>query len=215
MFQSLRTVPAELKTLGFDPAWPGELRALKTLEGAGLPIAPTVVIPQSIEEEFLRLNNLGSQLTFLLKTVDLNNLDEDHLEDIAIEAQVLIDSHYLLDEVIDEIYFSWELLGDRIRVRLPDQNGRVEVRGRPALIAMKALWREPWSAERITQRLSRKGSSSSLVGPIFSQFPDQIPTPPQLVDEVRAILGPNVKVVSSPGVGVSGVFHHVTSRVDS
>ena len=68
--------------------------ALKTIEEAGIPVTQTVVIPKEIEEEFFRLNNLEARLNHLLGSLDVSNLDEDDLEDVATEAQPLIDSHY-------------------------------------------------------------------------------------------------------------------------
>jgi len=152
--RSLRAIPTDLKTLKIDPSWPKELLALKTIEEAGIPVTQTVVIPKEIEEEFFRLNNLEARLNHLLGSLDVSNLDEDDLEDVATEAQPLIDSHYLLDEVIDNIYLSLDPLGDYIRIRLPGQGGQIKVSGRSALMAVKSLWREAWTAERIAQHLN-------------------------------------------------------------
>ena len=209
--RSLRAIPTDLKTLKIDPSWPKELLALKTIEEAGIPVTQTVVIPIEIEEEFFRLNNLEARLNHLLGSLDVSNLDEDDLEDVATEAQPLIDSHYLLDEVIDNIYLSLDPLGDYIRIRLPGQGGQIKVSGRSALMAVKSLWREAWTAERIAQHLNKKVNSPNLAGPILCQPPNEIPAPQPLLEDVQEILGRNIQVGSIPGSGVSRIMHQTVS----
>tara|TARA_B100000686_G_C16688081_1_gene915988 strand:+ start:635 stop:1279 length:645 start_codon:yes stop_codon:yes gene_type:complete len=212
---SLRTSPTDLKTLELDASWPKELLDLKILEEAGIPVTETVVIPKTIEEEFFRLNNLENRLNHLLNSLHPTNLDEDDLEDVAAEAQPLIDSHYLLDEVIDNIYLSLDPIGNYIRIRLPGQNGEVKTRGRSSLMAVKSLWREAWSVKQIAHHVNNKGKIPNLAGPILCQAPDQIPAPQPLFEDVQEILGPNIDVQSIPGSGVSQIMRYTPSESDS
>ncbi len=78
-------LPQPLESLSFhDPnLQEAELKALKTLEQAGLTVAPLLLVPAALEEHFYHLNNLPSQLSTLFQGINLKRPDEDDLEDLA------------------------------------------------------------------------------------------------------------------------------------
>jgi hypothetical protein len=138
-----------------DPSVQGEreLSILVQLTEVGVTVAPTVIVPASVEDQFYRLNNLPEQLANLFRWIDPRDPDEDDLEDVVTEVQALLRSHYLLDEFIDPFYRAIQALPATVRVRRTGSGGNTVVRGRPTLMALKDLWFEDWSLESVRLRL--------------------------------------------------------------
>jgi hypothetical protein len=163
-------LPKTLESLPFNhPDLVGELKSLKTLEQAGLVIAPLLVIPAALEEHFYHLNNLPAQLSKLFANINLKRPDEDDLEDLAPQAQSLIKKHFFLDEIIDMIYSMLQPMPERVVLRRPDENGLEVLNGRPALMAIKDLWAEDWTFEVLLERLEKSSSIAITERPIIIQ----------------------------------------------
>lgn len=179
-----------------------ELDSLKTLQVSGIAIAPLAVVPAGVEERFYRLNNLASQLEALFHRVDPSDPDEDDLEELAPEALALFKAHFLLDEFIDLFYEVLKALPEGVHVRRPSRAGLKSVRGRPALVALKATWAEDWSFETLSERLSRTQRLALEARPVLLSPAAEAPASPEVAAQVQRLLGRPVKVWASD-LGVS------------
>lgn len=130
-----------------------ELTWLLRAARAGVALTPMVVVPVAVEARFYALNNLPERLQRLFDGVDLDDPDEDDLEELAPEAGALVLAHALLDEEIERLYDAFATLPEAVQVRRAGSDGRTARRGRPALLALKRLWAEAWTVERIAARL--------------------------------------------------------------
>jgi hypothetical protein len=146
-----------------------ELTALKKLHAGGLPISPILIVPAALEEHFYRLNNLPEQLSKLFSKVNLKRPDEDHLEDLAPQAQSLIKRHYFLDEIIDMLYLALTPLPNQVTVRRPQENGIIALKGRPTLMALKNIWVQNWSFENLLERIEKNSSIAITERPVIIQ----------------------------------------------
>lgn len=163
-------------TIFFD-----ELALLSRLHQAGIAITPMHIISPEVETNFYKLNNLPEQLSQLFQQVDLQYPDEDDIEEIAPQAQALLQQSYLLDEVIDAFYASLEHAPEWLCLRYPypysldiaDVEHKV-LRGRPSLMRLKALWRARWSYEALWARLEQQHSIALQSYPILMHAPSVI-----------------------------------------
>ncbi len=133
-----------------------ELEQLKRLEQSGFVLAPSLIIPASIEENFYRLNNLPEQLALIFKDVNKENPDEDDIEELEPQALALFKRHFLLDEFIDLFYTALEPLDSKLIIRRSGSDqATVANKGRPSLIALKNLWASSWTFDAILERLEK------------------------------------------------------------
>lgn len=161
-------------------AW-NELALLSRLHQAGVAITPMHIISPEVETNFYKLNNLPEQLSQLFQQVDLQHPDEDDIEEIAPQAQALLQQSYLLDEVIDAFYASLEHAPEWLCLRYPypysldiaDVEHKV-LRGRPSLMRLKALWRARWSYEALWARLEQQHSIALQSYPILMHAPSVV-----------------------------------------
>lgn len=167
-----------------------ELALLSTLHQAGVAITPMHIIDPEVETNFYKLNNLPEQLSQLFQRVDVQHPDEDDIEEIAPQAQALLQQSYLLDEVIDAFYASLEHAPDWLCLRYPYPhcpNGNTVdaimpkvLRGRPSLMRLKALWRARWGYDALWARLEQQQSIALQSYPILMHAPivAEMPEPP-------------------------------------
>lgn len=179
-----------------------ELDSLKALQVSGVAVAPLAIVPAGVEERFYRLNNLAPQLEALFRRVDLSDPDEDDLEELAPEALALFKAHFLLDEFIDLFYEVLKALPEGLHVRRPSRAGLTSVRGRPALVALKATWAEDWSFEALSERLSRTQRFALEARPVLLSPAAEAPASPEVAAQVQRLLERPVKVWTS-NLGVS------------
>lgn len=164
-----------------------ELALLSQLNQAGIAITPMHIISPEVETTFYKLNNLPEQLSQLFQQVDLQYPDEDDIEEIAPQAQALLQQSFLLDEVIDAFYACLEHAPNWLCLRYPhpysldvaDVAHKV-LRGRPSLMRLKALWRARWSYEALWARLEQQQNIALQSYPILMHAPivakmDEIP----------------------------------------
>ena len=150
-----------------------ELTALKTLQLAGISLAPTLIVPAAVEERFYRLNNLPQKLETLMQDVDPSDPDEDDVEDAAPSAVRLFKTHFLLDEFIDIFYAALSPLPGKVRVRRSGAEGRVGVRGRPTLIALKETWADAWRYDALLARLLERHTVALEARPVILGAADE------------------------------------------
>jgi hypothetical protein len=166
----MNLLPQRLESFPINhPDLKDELKSLKSLEEAGLSVAPLVVIPAALEEHFYHLNNLPAQLSKLFASINLKRPDEDELEDMAVQAQNLIKKHFFLDEVIDMIYSTLKPMPERLVLRHPDEKGLEVFNGRPALMAIKDLWTKDWAFDALLERIEKTSSIAITERPIIIQ----------------------------------------------
>lgn len=139
------------------PAGRAEVEALRAA-AATTPLAPRVWVPASVEAAFYRLNRLPPRLEALFDGVAGPDPDEDDVEDVAPEARALIAEHALMDLFVEAFYEVLRPLPAAVRVRRLGTAGRVAVRGRPALLALRATWADDFADEAIVRRLRAGGS---------------------------------------------------------
>ena len=202
-----------------DPAPHPELGALRRLEEAGFKVAPLRVVPDAAEETFYRLNNLPAQLSDLFRGLDLTDPDEDDLEERAPEAQRLIRDHFLLDEFVDLFYAGLDGLPAQLRVRRlaaseasatssgagAPPTGRVVIRGRPALLAVKETWADDWSLPALLARTALEGSVALTAQPVLLAPPAQDDAGDAETARASALLGRRVRLRHDPELGLTGV----------
>lgn len=163
-----------------------ELAALLALSQAGLPVASLVVVPSAAETRFYELNNLPARLRALFAGVDPYDPDEDDLEALAPEAKAMIQTHFLLDEFIDQFYAALAPLSPRLRLRRAgDHPGLEAAKGRPALLALKALWAAEWSQAAIAARLRQAGTLAPSPTAVIVHEADMQPAPEPLLAQVK------------------------------
>lgn len=170
------------------PAWPGEPADLAALAGL-VPLARRVWIPATAEETFYRLNHLTPRLTALFADVASTDPDEDDVEEIAPQARALVGSHVLLDDWVDAFYDATRPLPERLEVRRPGAAGRRATRGRPALLALRAIWGEAWSDEAVLARLRATGTVPPKARPVIVHAAGDGPAEPALARRVADALG--------------------------
>lgn len=186
------------------PAQPGEASDLGALVGV-VPLAPRVWIPAAAEEAFYRLNHLPPRLAALFDEVASTDPDEDDIEEIAPHARAMLTSHVLLDDWVDAFYDATRKLPDRLDVRRPGAAGRTASRGRPALLALRAVWAEAWSDEAVTARLRSTGSVALEARPTIVHAAGDVPAEPELARHVADALGAPREVRALPGGQVTRV----------
>jgi hypothetical protein len=164
-----------------------------------------VVVPPSAEQEIYRLNNLASRLLELFTAVDPADPDDDDIEELAPEAQRLVNGHYLLDEFIDGFYEATCGLPARVRVRRPSDSGTTASRGRPSLLAMKRAWSADWTFEAIWSRLSGGGSLLPDARPVLLHAAALEPLPWEMHADAKALLGREVVLLGGVGAGIVAV----------
>lgn len=173
---------------GPPPRWPGEPTDLADLVGV-VPLAERVWIPAAAEETFYRLNHLPPRLTALFAEVASTDPDEDDVDEIAPRARALVASHVVLDDWVDAFYEATGSLGERLEVRRPGAAGRRASRGRPALLALRAVWGEAWSDDAVTRRLRATGTVGLEARPIIVHAAGDGPAEPALARRIADALG--------------------------
>ena len=164
-----------------------ELVALKVLELAGINLAPTLVVPAAVEERFYRLNNLPEKLNGIMQDVDPDDPDEDDVEDAAPAAVRLFKTHFLLDEFIDIFYAALSPLPSKVHVRRSGAEGRVGVRGRPTLIALKETWADAWRYDALLARLLLEHTVALEARPVILGAEDK-PASAEVLEQVTEVL---------------------------
>ncbi|MEX2543042.1 MAG: hypothetical protein WD314_14645 [Trueperaceae bacterium] len=180
-----------------------EIDALQSLAAHGLPVAPTIVVPGGVEEEFYRLNNLGSRLEALFAGVDPADPDDDDVEDLAPEAERLVGSHYLLDEFIDRFYEATVGMPHEVRVRRPGHRGALATRGRESLLALKRTWSADWSFENLWERLAGGGPLLPSPGPVLVQPGPLLRLTSELERDALALAGRSLELFGDPDTGIT------------
>jgi hypothetical protein len=140
------------RQLGDDAS---ELTHLQRAEAAGVAVAPMVVVPEHVEGDFYRWNNLPARLLDLFAALHPTDPDDEELEELVPTAQTWVMEHALLDGVIDNFYEACAELPARLQVRRPGEGGVVALRGRPALIAVKRCWAADWTLAAVLSRAQR------------------------------------------------------------
>lgn len=143
-------------TAGPPPGEDPESRSLARLADERA-LAPRVVVPAAAEAAFYRLNHLGGRLDALFDGLASDDPDEDEIEEVAPEARRLLAGHVLLDVWVDAFYDACRPLPARLRVRRAGDAGRTATNGRPALLALRAVWADAWQDEAIVARLRAGG----------------------------------------------------------
>lgn len=204
--------PAPLRSVGALPeGLEPELTALGRLHRAGLPVAPLRVLLPGAEEAFYRLNNLPAQLAALFAGLDLSDPDEDDLEERAPAAQALLKTHFLLDEFVDAFYVGLAPLPNRLRVRRatppggPLAGGRVALKGRPALLALKDLWADDWSVAALLTRTAETASVGLAARAVLIGAPGRERAGGELTDRAAEVLGVGAVLTLEPVLGITGV----------
>jgi hypothetical protein len=170
------------------PAVPGEAAELARLAGE-VRLAPRVWIPAEAEEAFYRLNHLPPRLRELFAPIASRDPDEDDVEEVAPQAREMLARHALLDTWVDAFYDALAPLAGRVRVRRPGTPGRTAAKGRPALLALRAVWAEAWTDAAVTERLRATGSVALTAAPVLIHDADDAPAAPELSARVARILG--------------------------
>lgn len=147
-------VPVDASCWG--PGGETERASLEALHGV-VRLARRVVVPAAAEAAFYRLNQLPGRLEALFGNVVSRDPDEDDVEELAPDARALIAQHVLDDVFVEAFYEACGGLTERVRVRRLGEAGDVALRGRPALLAMRAIWAEAWTDAAITERLRNTG----------------------------------------------------------
>jgi hypothetical protein len=170
------------------PAVPGEAAELARLADE-VPLAPRVWIPAEAEEAFYRLNHLPPRLRELFAPIASRDPDEDDIEEIAPVARELLARHALLDTWVDAFYEAVAPLAGHVRIRRLGTPGRTAARGRPALLALRAVWAEAWTDAAVTARLRATGSVALDAAPVLVHDAEDAPAAPELASRVAEILG--------------------------
>jgi hypothetical protein len=163
-----------------------ELVALQRAAEAGLELTPLVVVPRRVETDYYRLNNLPDRLVALFRGVDLSDPDEDDLEEIAPEAQRLVASHALLEEVVEALYAALGGLAQEVVVRRAGAEGERVATGRPALLALKRVWCADWGADALAERLLSGAGLAPEARPVLLHEPTE-----RQLDPLPASLAPD------------------------
>ena len=108
-----------------------------------------------------------------MQDVDPNDPDEDDVEDAAPAAVRLFKTHFLLDEFIDTFYAALSPLPGKVRVRRSGSEGRVGVRGRPTLIALKETWADAWRYDALLARLLERHTVALEARPVILGAADE------------------------------------------
>lgn len=195
----LRQLPPELANAE------SEIADLSALASAGLPLAAIVVVPAAVEERFYRYNNLPEQLMQLFAAVDVDRPDEDDVEEASPAAQELVRQHYLMDETIDDFYAATAGLVGRVCVRRPGGTGLTTVAGRPALLAVKHLFRSDWSFDAVWDRLERRASVALDARPVLVHEAPAASAPAELVARAAEVLGYAVSLRTTSAGAIVGV----------
>lgn len=186
------------------PDLPGEAEDLAALYGT-VPLAPRVWIPAAAEAAFYRLNQLPSRLAELFASVASHDPDEDDIEELAPRARSLVAGHALLDAWVDAFYDETSVLGERLRVRRLGASGREAARGRPALLAVRAVWAEAWSDRAIVARLRASGSVAIEPAPTLVHAGNDGPAADDVRALVASVLGEPKEVAALPDGSVTRV----------
>lgn len=176
-----------------------EIGALYTLHRAGYAVAPILVVPAAVEERFYRLNNLPEQLNSLFAGINLSDPDEDDIEELAPEAMQLFQQHYLLDEFIDAFYEALGPLAPTLKVRRAGAAGQPSAKGRPTLLALKALWAADWSFEALMARLAHTRSIALEARPVLISPADEASVLPAEAAALAERLGVPVQAWQAGG----------------
>lgn len=149
-----------------------EAWALARLEQQGFPIG-VLAVPAAVEESWYRLGALPRRLAGLYRGLDPSDPDEDILEEAWEEAAPILADAFLLDDVIDALLEAFAAVlsaqtGGAV-VRRQDLGGQTVTRptGRGLLLALKRLYREEWSPERVATRLALTGSLALDPSPVL------------------------------------------------
>ncbi len=155
-----------------DSNWEQELSDLWRLKDS-YAVTNILIVSARLEEHFYRSNNLAGQLMKLFENVDFNDPDEDDIEELGPLAQALFKKHFLLDEVIDPFYEALKQLPTKVQLRWVGEKGIQVNSGRPALLAIKDMWSNRWTFEKIMERLERSQSIGVEAKPILIHSPSQ------------------------------------------
>lgn len=159
------------------PATEAELDWLRRAEGQGVPVAPMAVVTNAVERDFYRLAGLEARVAARFADVDAIDPDEDDLEDLAPEVARWVLDAALLVEVVEGFYEALAGLPSRVVVRRPGTEGRIAIRGRPALVAVKRTWAADWSPPAIARRIARGGVWMPAPRPVLVHAAELHPDP--------------------------------------
>jgi len=171
-----------------------ERAALAKVEGV-VPLAERVVVPAGVEAAFYRLNQLPGQLGDVFRGLVSRDPDEDDVEDVAPEARALLARHVLDDVFVEAFYEASSQLPERVRVRRLGREGTLALRGRPALLALRAAWAEAWTDDAIVARLRETGELMPAPRAVVVHGADQ-PAPEAVVTQVAEALGAPPRIVT-------------------
>lgn len=150
-------MPANALDPSAQRATEAELGWLRRAEAQGVPVSPMAVVTSAVEHDFYRLAGLEARVAARFADIDPVDPDEDDLDDLAPEVARWVLDAALLVEVVEGFYEALSGLPSRVVVRRPGTEGRVAIRGRPALVAVKRTWAADWSPPAIARRLARGG----------------------------------------------------------
>ena len=126
-------------------AWEGELEAPP--EGGEV-----WVVPEWVEEEFYRLNNLRFQIERLFAGVWGVRMDEEALARAADAARALVRGSYLVAERAEAFRAALPAAGS-FRLRRPGEAAVETAEGAlEALWALKRVWAQRWSLDEVIRR---------------------------------------------------------------
>ncbi|WP_189072477.1 hypothetical protein [Deinococcus sedimenti] len=145
------------------PLPPAELAEVTRLLTVG---TPGVIVPPAFEEAFYRGGNLPEQLRRLFAPIRPARIDEDALEPLAVQAQALIRTSYLMDDAVQAFYRTLARAnlpaGGVVRVRRADgaqaEDAPLLPPGTAVLQAVKRVWAQDWTFDAVVDRLDRTGS---------------------------------------------------------
>ena len=128
----------------------GEVRLLKHLAEAGLPVVETWVL-EDLETEFYQLNNLPERIQRSFRGIFSARIDERRLEAAARETQNLIRETYLLPERSDQL--AAKLVGKSWVVRYAGGEVYAHAPGAcEVLVCIKQLWTSVWMVDTLLER---------------------------------------------------------------
>lgn len=148
-----------------------ELWTLARLEQEGFRLG-VLAVPAAVEDNWYRLNALPRRLAGLYRGLDPADPDDDILEEAWEEAAPLMAEAYLLDDVIDALLEAFAAVlaapDEAAVVRRPGQRGEplYQPTTRGVLLALKRVYREEWSPERVALRLARSGALALDPAPV-------------------------------------------------
>jgi len=202
--------------LDASEAPPGsELWALAGLVGEGFTLGVTA-LPAVIEASWYRLGGTPARLAALYRGLDPADPDEDILEEAWEAAEPLLAQTYLLDDVVDALLESFSELLRRgsgaVVMRRQGERGRLigEASERSLLLALKRLYRDEWSPERVAARLASTARLGIDAAPVLIHR-QAVAKSQAAGDAATRLLGRRVLAGSDAAGGIVAVGDAATS----